>query len=102
MSPVFCFLSMAGSWRSSQDLKPRESKLKPGMIRLNREELCEEHRDLTYNSASFLGRAVVLAGLALGLACIAARGLDSDQPGGMGHMAGHMYTTVLRSPQPGD
>jgi hypothetical protein len=52
--------------------------------------------------AGLQGRAVVLACLALSLAGIAARGLDGDQPGGMAHMAGHMYMTVLRSPQPGD
>jgi hypothetical protein len=48
------------------------------------------------------GWAMLSACLTLGLAGIAAPGLDGDQQGGMAHMAGHMYMTVLRSPQPGD
>ena len=54
------------------------------------------------NRSSLQGRAVVLVCLALGLAGITARGLDGNQPGGMAHMPGHMYMTVLRSPQPED
>ena len=48
------------------------------------------------------GRAVVLACLVLGLAGIAAAAWDGDQHSNMAHMAGHMYMTVLRAPQPGD
>ncbi len=44
----------------------------------------------------------MLVCLALGLAGIAAAAWDGDQHGNMAHMAGHMYMTVLRAPQPGD
>jgi hypothetical protein len=49
----------------------------------------------------FRGWAVALASLAIGLAGLTAAELNDGQ-GGMAHMAGHMFMTVLRSPQPGD
>src|SRR5580692_4670108 len=52
--------------------------------------------------AAFKYRIVGLTCLALGLAGMAARALDGNQPAGMAHMAGHMSMTTLRSPQPGD
>ena len=42
-----------------------------------------------------------LASLTIGLAGLTAAELNDGQ-GGMAHMAGHMFMTVLRSPQPGD
>ncbi len=42
---------------------------------------------------------MLLACLTLGGIAVA---LDGDQHGDMAHMAGHMYMTVLRIPQPGD
>jgi hypothetical protein len=47
-------------------------------------------------------RAVILICLTLVLAGITSAALSSDQHGDMSHMAGHMYMTALRSPQPGD
>lgn len=47
-------------------------------------------------------RPVVLACVTLGLAGVAAAAWDSDPHGNMAHMAGHMYMTALRAPQPGD
>jgi hypothetical protein len=52
--------------------------------------------------AAFKYRIVGLTCLALGLAGMAARALDGNQPAGMAHMAGHMSMTALRSPNPGD
>jgi hypothetical protein len=51
--------------------------------------------------SGFRGWAVALASLTIGLAGLMAAEL-SDGQGGMAHMAGHMFMTVLRSPQPGD
>jgi hypothetical protein len=58
-------------------------------------------RDIVTRSG-LKGRALVLAWVALSLASIAAAAWDGDPHGNMAHMAGHMYMTVLRAPQPGD
>jgi hypothetical protein len=50
----------------------------------------------------FRGWALALGSLALGVAGLTAAAFDSGQQGGMAHMAGHMYMTVLRPPKPGD
>ncbi len=49
----------------------------------------------------WLVRAVVLASLTLGLV-IVVTAVRGDQSRAMQHMAGHMYMTALRAPQPGD
>ncbi len=49
----------------------------------------------------FRGWAVALASLTIGLAGLMAAELNDGQ-GGMAPMAGHMFMTVLRPPQPGD
>src|ERR1700680_2659627 len=49
----------------------------------------------------FRGWVVALGSLVVGWAGLTAIAIDSGQQG-MAHMAGHMYMTVLRPPQPGD
>jgi hypothetical protein len=49
----------------------------------------------------WLVRALVLATLTVGLA-IMVTAVRGDQSGALQHMAGHMYMTTLRVPQPGD
>jgi hypothetical protein len=46
--------------------------------------------------------AVTLVCLVLGLAAAAKAAWLGNEPNTMGHMAGHMYMTTLRKPQPGD
>ncbi|MGC2400207.1 MAG: hypothetical protein WA510_10510, partial [Acidobacteriaceae bacterium] len=44
----------------------------------------------------------VLASVTLGVAGVAAMAWNNQPQGNMAHMAGHMYMTTLRPPQPGD
>jgi hypothetical protein len=47
-------------------------------------------------------RAVILFCLTLGLGVAAKAAWTGNEHNGMGHMAGHMFMTTLRPPQPGD